>query len=210
MNKLTHAVAIGLAGVMMMAGALMGTIGALPQSAEAADTDFAIWNPCWWQDNPWGRDDKAGSVNMVNPKDGASGQPVTSRVGLTFTDQVDLASVDLSTVIVRRRGALAPLPGRFSHQTGIVNFWPDAPLAPNAVYEVLVPAGGVRDYAGNATPTGFSSLFSTGGAIPYRMRFCSPSIKAFHALPTIIEGSMLSDAVAVLATLNVIAGELDR
>ena len=68
MNKLTHAVAIGLAGVMMMAGALIGTMGALPQSAEAADTDFAIWNPCWWQDNPWGRDDKAGSVNMVNPQ----------------------------------------------------------------------------------------------------------------------------------------------
>src|SRR4029450_8503825 len=50
----------------------------------------------------------------------------------------------------------------YSTQTNLVNFAPDQPLLPDTTYEVLVPAGGVRDYAGNPSTTEHLSRFSTG------------------------------------------------
>lgn len=101
-------------------------------------------------------------ANWVVPRDGAQGQALTSRVGLTFDEFVDLASVGPSSFIVREEGAATPLEGWYSGQEGIVNFWPSQPLRPGARYEVIVPAGGVRDYSGNATTETFRSVFSTG------------------------------------------------
>ena len=103
-------------------------------------------------------------VNMVSPKADSVNRALTSRVGVTFTDQIDLRSVDSSTFIVRAAGGSA-LPGRYSVQTGIVNFWPDSPLAPNTIYEVRLPAGGVKDIVGNGLATEFVSFFSTGETI---------------------------------------------
>jgi YVTN family beta-propeller protein len=103
------------------------------------------------------------SVNMVSPKNNALGQASTSRVGITLTDQVDLRSVNGSTFIVRPVGGAA-LPGKYSGQSGVLNFWPDQPLAAGVTYEVVVPAGGLRDDAGNTVPTAFSSRFTVAGS----------------------------------------------
>lgn len=100
-------------------------------------------------------------VNMVNPVDDAQGMAVTSRVGLTFTDNIDHRTVNMQTVIVRPEGGEA-LVGKYSTYKGIVNFSPDACLQANTCYEVVVPAGGVKDYAGNATTEEFTSTFCTG------------------------------------------------
>ena len=100
-------------------------------------------------------------VNGVNPIDGAVSQKASSRVGLSFSDQIDLDSVVSGNVVVRPLGG-GPLPGKLSTQTNLVNFSPDAPLAPSTTYEVVIPAGGIRDYAGNAIATEFRSRFSTG------------------------------------------------
>ncbi|MGH7493435.1 MAG: Ig-like domain-containing protein [bacterium] len=104
------------------------------------------------------------SANMVVPRAGAVHQALTTRIGLTFTDAIDLRSVDSSTFIVRPHGGAA-LPGKYSAQTGIVNFAPEAQLQPNTVYEIVLPKGGMRDLSDNAMPQTFSSLFSTGPAI---------------------------------------------
>ncbi len=104
------------------------------------------------------------AVNMVNPRPNAVNQALTSRVGLTFTDQIDLRSVNTSTFIVRPVGG-QPLFGKYSGQTGIINFWPDQPLLPDTTYEVYVPAGGIRDDAQNPTAAAFSSLFSTNASV---------------------------------------------
>jgi len=100
-------------------------------------------------------------VNMVSPRDFETNVPVTSRVGVTFTDQIDLRTVDSSTFMVRPIGGTA-LPGRYSHQTGIVNFWPDTSLDPNRTYEVVIPAGGIVDTVGNSSEVDFVATFSTG------------------------------------------------
>jgi DNA-binding beta-propeller fold protein YncE len=105
-------------------------------------------------------DNNGPEVNMVVPPDSAVNQALTSRVGITFTDLVDLRTVDNSTFIVRPLGG-SPLSGKYSTQSGIVNFFPDAPLHENTIYEIVVPANGIKDLVGNATTTTFISRFST-------------------------------------------------
>ncbi|MEY2742086.1 MAG: hypothetical protein RIS21_454 [Planctomycetota bacterium] len=53
-------------------------------------------------------------------------------------------------------------------------------------------------------------LVSDGSGRPYRVRVRPPCFPIFGALPRLVEGSMVADAVAVLGSLNIIAGELDR
>jgi hypothetical protein len=77
---------------------------------------------------------------------------------------VDVQTLKTQTFIVRPVGG-EPLPGRYSSQFNIVNFAPSAPLLANTTYEVVIPAGGIKDYAGNPTGETFTSRFSTGISI---------------------------------------------
>ena len=54
------------------------------------------------------------------------------------------------------------------------------------------------------------SIVSDGTVKPFRMRVRPPSLYNYQAFPRMCRGGMLSDAVAILSSLNVIAGELDR
>ncbi len=104
------------------------------------------------------------SVTMVDPEDGATNQALTSRVGITMSDMIELASLDSAAFTVRPAGG-QPLSGSYSNQFGIVNFSPAQPLQPNTTYEVVVSAGGMRDWSGNAVAQTFVSRFSTGSAV---------------------------------------------
>ena len=52
-------------------------------------------------------------------------------------------------------------------------------------------------------------LISDGGRTPYRLHFRRPCYIFYQAYPEIIKGSMLSDAILTMSSMNVIAGELD-
>lgn len=52
-------------------------------------------------------------------------------------------------------------------------------------------------------------LVSDGGRTPYRLHFRRPCFIYYQAFPEMIKGSMLSDAILTMSSLNVIAGELD-
>jgi NADH-quinone oxidoreductase subunit D len=52
-------------------------------------------------------------------------------------------------------------------------------------------------------------LISDGGRTPYRLQFRRPCFIYYQAYPEIIKGSMLSDAILTMSSMNVIAGELD-
>lgn len=52
-------------------------------------------------------------------------------------------------------------------------------------------------------------LVSDGGRTPYRLHFRRPCFVTYQAFPEIIRGSLLSDAIVTMSSLNVIAGELD-
>lgn len=52
-------------------------------------------------------------------------------------------------------------------------------------------------------------LLSDGGRTPYRLQFRRPCFIYYQAYPEIIKGSMLSDAILTMSSMNIIAGELD-
>lgn len=52
-------------------------------------------------------------------------------------------------------------------------------------------------------------LISDGGRTPFRLHLRRPCFIFYQAYPEIIRGSMLSDAILTMSSMNVIAGELD-
>ncbi len=52
-------------------------------------------------------------------------------------------------------------------------------------------------------------IVTDGSRAPYRVHFRRPCFIYYQAYPEMIKGSLLSDAVVILSSLNVIAGELD-
>lgn len=52
-------------------------------------------------------------------------------------------------------------------------------------------------------------LVSDGGRTPFRLHFRRPCFIYYQALPEMIKGSMLSDSILTMSSMNVIAGELD-
>ena len=53
-------------------------------------------------------------------------------------------------------------------------------------------------------------LISDGTANPYRLKVRPPSFAIYQSFPEVVRGSQLADAIATVASMNVIAGELDR
>lgn len=52
-------------------------------------------------------------------------------------------------------------------------------------------------------------LISDGGRTPYRLHFRRPCFIYYQAYPEMIKGSLLSDAILTMSSMNIIAGELD-
>ncbi|MCW8131864.1 MAG: NADH-quinone oxidoreductase subunit D [Planctomycetota bacterium] len=84
-------------------------------------------------------------------------------------------------------------------------------------FKIIMPGHGVippkgEVYSCTETSNGELGYYivSDGTGIPYRIRIRPPSFYQLQTFPLQTEGKMLSDAVAVLSSLNVIAGELDR
>jgi len=67
-------------------------------------------------------------------------------------------------------------------------------------------------YFGAENPKGELGFFihSKGGGVPYRMKIRSPSFINLSILPQLLEGSMMSDTVAILGSLDFVMGECDR
>ena len=53
-------------------------------------------------------------------------------------------------------------------------------------------------------------VISDGGPRPYRIRVRPPCFPLASAYAKLVEGAMIADAVAILGSLNIIVGELDR
>jgi len=53
-------------------------------------------------------------------------------------------------------------------------------------------------------------LVSDGSANPYRLKVRPPCFAIYQSFPSVIKGWMIADAIATIASMNLIAGELDR
>jgi len=76
--------------------------------------------------------------------------------------------------------------------------------------QTKIPPGQV--YVAIETPRGElgTYLVSDGTQFPYRLKIRPPSLHALSALPYIVPGGTVSDAVAILGSLDPIMGEVDR
>ena len=75
--------------------------------------------------------------------------------------------------------------------------------------EIDIPPGEVyMSVEGGNGELGFY-LISDGGRCPYRLHFRRPCFVYYQAYEELVKGSMLSDAIIVMSSLNLIAGEMD-
>jgi NADH-quinone oxidoreductase subunit D len=67
-------------------------------------------------------------------------------------------------------------------------------------------------YFGHENPKGELGFYicSKGGGTPYRMKIRSPSFVNLSIVPKIFVGTMISDTVAILGSLDFVMGECDR
>lgn len=75
----------------------------------------------------------------------------------------------------------------------------ETPIPSGEVYHAVEGANGELGYY----------LISDGGRTPYRLHFRRPCFIYYQAYPEMIKGSLLSDAILTMSSMNVIAGELD-
>ena len=75
---------------------------------------------------------------------------------------------------------------------------------------VRPPVGEI--YAAIEAPKGELGFYmiSDGGPNPYRLKIRSPSFNNLQILRKVLEGAMISDAVAIIASLDPVMGECDR
>jgi hypothetical protein len=118
---------------------------------------YAGWFIAVHQTEP---DTKAPVIDTVIPKDATTAVSTKSRIGVTFSDNIELATVNNASFVVRPVGG-EPLSGKFGLRMGVVTFDPDEDLKPATTYEVVLPKGGVADLVGNALATEWKSTFTT-------------------------------------------------
>lgn len=83
-------------------------------------------------------------------------------------------------------------------------------VMPGSDHGIHPPVG--ERYSSTEVPNGELGFFivSDGAANAYRMRVRSPSFYNYQIVTKILPGHMVSDMVAILGSMNIIAGELDR
>jgi NADH-quinone oxidoreductase subunit D len=75
--------------------------------------------------------------------------------------------------------------------------------------EIDMPKGEVYNSVEGANGEVGFYLISDGGRTPYRLHFRRPCFIYYQAYEELTKGAMLSDAIIVMSSLNLIAGEMD-
>ena len=93
-------------------------------------------------------DTRGPSVGYHIPRAGQENYPQGAPITLLIHETLETFTlVNGETFIVRPVGGAA-IPGRLSFSfDDVLTFVPDAPLAANTTYEVVIPAGGIKDAA---------------------------------------------------------------
>lgn len=139
----------------------VGNVAVLSVDDEADEERASAIAP--WREAP---DSTPPRVTWSWPLEGAQNLPLTSRLGVTFSEFVDVKSVWEGSVRLYEAGTdpdATRVPGVASAQEVIVNFSPFCLLRPGTEYVLEIPAGGVRDVSGNAIAEPFTLRFRTAG-----------------------------------------------
>ena len=100
--------------------------------------------------------------------------------------------------------ALPPKPKVYSEMESLIWHF-------KLIYDgIKVPAGSAYSATEGANGELGYYLVSDGGGKPYRVKVRPPCFAIFQAYSHLLEGCLVPDAIAILSSLNIIAGELDR
>jgi len=87
---------------------------------------------------------------------------------------------------------------------------PDGPVMAKVPKVIKPPKGEVyHSVEGPKGELGFY-VVSDGSAIPYRLRVRPASFINLQALPALVRGHLVADLVAIIGTLDIVLGEIDR
>jgi NADH dehydrogenase I D subunit len=106
---------------------------------------------------------------------------------------------DDKTAVLPKKDAVYNEMEGLIHHFEIIMKGPRAPLG-EICYDATEAANGELGF----------TIVSNGTGVPYRMHVRAPCFYIFAALPRLITGQMVADLTATLASINIIAGELDR
>lgn len=103
-----------------------------------------------------------------------------------------------------RRVALPPKAEVYTNIEALMNHF-------KLIYEGVKPPPG-EVYSATEAANGELGFYivSDGGTNPYRVKCRPPCFPLYAAYPFLIKGRMIADAIAILGSINIIAGELDR
>ncbi|MEQ1859665.1 MAG: Ig-like domain-containing protein [Chthoniobacteraceae bacterium] len=126
-------------------------------------------------------DTRPPEVGYHIPRAGQTNYPVASPISILIHETLETRSiVNGDTILIRPVGG-APLAAQFARTfDGIITFTPDASLAANTTYEVVLD--GIEDAAGNAMEP-YSFTFSTGSTVAGNV---APVISSFTANTPVI------------------------
>jgi NADH-quinone oxidoreductase subunit D len=73
-----------------------------------------------------------------------------------------------------------------------------------------VPAGGV--YVATESPRGELGVYleSDGGPKPFRVHYRAPSFTNLQVLPLLAKGVLVADLIALIGTVDIVLGDVDR
>ena len=131
------------------------------------------------------------TVSGMTPAVGATGVPITTAVTATFSEAMNVSSINTSTVLLTNpSNGVVPATVVYNTSTFTATLTPNAALAPSTTYTATVEggAGGVTDLAGNAMTANTTWSFTTAAPGPT----CPCSIWS----PTSAVGPMSTQAAA--------------
>jgi|GEM_PF-4629015 len=104
-----------------------------------------------------------------------SGNPATSKIYIAFNEQIDMETVDTSTIVVNEIGGLIPLSGRYYQvKDDVLNRWvvyfePSVPMRSSLFgYRVTVKSGntGIKDLGGTPLASDYTFNFNVENTAP--------------------------------------------
>lgn len=102
------------------------------------------------------------TVIAVTPTSGSTNVPTNSSVTVTFSEAMDAATINATTITLRNTATSAAVPGTVTYNvaTNTATFTPTGPLSNGTGYTFNVTTG-AKDLAGNALASTFVATFTT-------------------------------------------------
>lgn len=125
-------------------------------------------------------DTRGPAVGYHIPRAGQTNYPAGLPITLLIHETLETHTITVGENFIVRPVGGQPITGIVTFAfDDILTFTPDQPLLTDTTYEVVIPAGGIRDAAGNGIE-GYSFTFSTGNSVNGNL---PPVVTSFTATP---------------------------